>query len=402
MAQFELSAQKYKNGRRPFTAILYELQPPDCVDTENEVGTKYNKNGITFLEEYCAPQLESIKDMSVTVEFLDEDRTQIYGHGLTGKTEDGMPTFNDSVVVGHFIEGYITDATIDNEKKRVVCGKGYLDEMRYSKFIAELEENLNNGVSVDGSIEIYRPEGSDSIIYKYGWKEKGRIPTSFVHSGWAFVLNAADPTSTLVELNQKNQSKGEEKEMEFNVDEIKSVIQTTITELNNDKKVYEDRITELNSEIAARDDKIKECESTIEGKDAEINTLTATVEQVQKALDDLKKEQEGMWEERETLEKELGKLRAEKRIAEMNEAISTYTEEEQKFAESEINSFKENPLEGDIDAITSKICVGIVAKQKAEAKVVETNSKEDEVKVDDIFSEMCSEEFNSEEDINIF
>ena len=82
MAIFELSEEKYSNGRRPFTAILYELQPPECV--VNDVGTKYNKNGITFLEEYCAPQLDSIKDMSVTVEFLNEEKTLISGHGLTG------------------------------------------------------------------------------------------------------------------------------------------------------------------------------------------------------------------------------------------------------------------------------------------------------------------------------
>ena len=52
MAIFELSEEKYSNGRRPFTAILYELQPPECV--VNDVGTKYNKNGITFLEEYAS------------------------------------------------------------------------------------------------------------------------------------------------------------------------------------------------------------------------------------------------------------------------------------------------------------------------------------------------------------
>ena len=85
MAIFELSNKKYKNGRRPFTAILYELQPPESV--VDDVGTKFNKNGITFLEEYSAQQLESIKDMSVTVEFLDEERTMISGHGETGIEE---------------------------------------------------------------------------------------------------------------------------------------------------------------------------------------------------------------------------------------------------------------------------------------------------------------------------
>ena len=157
MAAFELSEKKYKNGRRAFTAVLYELQPPECV--VDDVGTKYNKNGITFLEEYCAPQLDSIKDMSVTVEFLDDERTQISGHGLTG-IEDGMPVFDNATIVGHFTEGYIQDIETDDGTKRVVIGKGYLDEMRYHAFVEQLETDVNNGVSVEGSIEIYKSEGN--------------------------------------------------------------------------------------------------------------------------------------------------------------------------------------------------------------------------------------------------
>lgn len=88
---FELSSKTYKNGRRKFKAILYRLQPSDCV--VNETGTKYNLNGITFLREYCEPQLDSIKDMSVTVSFVDNERTVISGHGLTD-IEDGFPTFD--------------------------------------------------------------------------------------------------------------------------------------------------------------------------------------------------------------------------------------------------------------------------------------------------------------------
>lgn len=79
MALFELSSKKYKNGRRPFTAVLHELQPPSCV--VNGVGMDFNKNGLTMLEEYCKDKLSSIKDMSVTVEFIDDERTIISKHG---------------------------------------------------------------------------------------------------------------------------------------------------------------------------------------------------------------------------------------------------------------------------------------------------------------------------------
>ena len=393
MATFELSTKKYKNGRRPFTAILYELQPPECV--VEDVGTKYNKNGITFLEEYCAEQLDSIKDMSVTVEFIDEDRTQICGHGMTG-TQDGMPTFDNATVVGHFTEGFITDIEVNEETKRVVAGKGYLDEMRYHAFVENLETELNNGNSIEGSVEIYKSEGNEAIVYKKGYLEKGRIPTQFIHSGWSMVLNPADTTSTLVELNTKN-NKEDKKIMEFDMNEVKAVIQSTITELNSKETEFNNKVAELNQSIAEKD-------ATISEQNEKIVELNATIEQVQKALDDLKKEHETYWAERDALEKELGALKAKARIGELNSAIEGFSEDEKKFAESEINAFNENPMDGNVDAIVNKIFAGIgQASKKAteEARVAEQNSAKDAT-VEDIFSEMCTETHVEGEDLDIF
>ena len=381
MAIFELSNKKYKNGRRPFTAILYELQPPESV--VDDVGTKFNKNGITFLEEYSAQQLESIKDMSVTVEFLDEERTMISGHGETG-IEDGFPVFDNATTVGHFTKGYIDDVEINGETKRCVLGKGFLDEMRYKPFIESLETEINNGNSVDGSIEIYRSEGNENIVYKKGWIPQGRIPTEFIHSGWAMVLNPADVNSTLLELNSKNKNK---EELEMDEKTMRDVIVTAIHESNS-------KNDELNATIA-------ELNSTIESKDAEIVELNATVEQVQKALDDLKKEHETYWAERDALEKELGALKAKARIGELNSAIEGFSEDEKKYAESEINSFNEDPMAGDVDAIVSKIYAGIGQASKETAKVAEQNSANNETELD-IFSEINSVEDAEDNDVNIF
>lgn len=383
MATFELSNKKYKNGRRPFKAILYELQPPESV--VDDVGTTYNKNGITFLEEYCADKLDSIKDMSITVEFLDEERTTICGHGDTG-VEDGIPVFNNATTIGHFTEGFIEDVEINGVSKRCVLGKGFIDEMRYKPLVDTLETELNNGVSVDGSIEIFKSEGNDAIVYKKGWIPEGRIPVEFVHSGWALVLNPADPNSTLLELNSKNQNK----EAQFNMDEkaLKQLIVDTIKECNSVKAESEEKIAELNEALVAKENTISE--------------LNATVEQVQKALDDLKKEHETYWEERNLLERELAELKVAQRLGELNEVISVYSEEEQKYAESEINAFKEDPLKGNLDAIKSKICVGIVERQKENEKISEQNSaKENDVV--DIFSEINSVDAEDKtDDINIF
>ena len=396
MPIFELSSKKHKNGRRPFKASLYELQPPECV--VDDVGTKYNKNGITFLEEYASQTLESIKDMSVRVEFIDDERTMILAHGDTGVSDDGLPLFNNATTIGHFTKGYIADITLNGETKRCVCGDGYLDEMAYQPFIQSLETQLNNGNSVDGSIEIYRTDNNDAIVYKKGWLEKGRIPTEYIHSGWDMVINPADSSSTLLELNNSETNK-EDKTLDEK--ELQELIQSTISETNSKNEELLAKITELNSTISEKD-------SVIAEKEEKIVELNTTVEQVQKALDDLKKEHETYWSEREALEKELGTLKAKARIGELNTAIEGFSDEEKKYAESEINSFNEKPLEGNIDAIVDKIYAGIGQASKkadAEAKVAEQNSAKEnkDNEVIDIFSEMCSEtQDNEEEDVNIF
>lgn len=393
MAILELSSKKYKNGRRPFTAVLYELQPPECV--VDDVGTKYNKNGITFLEEYAVNALDSIKDMSVRVAFIDEDRTMISDHGDTG-IEDGLPLFNDATTIGHFTEGYISDVEFGEETRRCVCGKGFLDEMAYHPFIATLEENLENGYSVDGSVEIYRTSDNDAIVYKKGWIEKGRIPTEYIHSGWDMVMTPADPSSILLELNNLKNIK-EEQKMEFDMNEIKTAIQTTMSEICSKNDEYESKIAELNSVIADKDAIIAERDNTI----VETN---ASIEQVKKALADLEMERESYWAERDALQKELGELKAKARLGELNSAIEKFSDEEKKYAEVEINSFNEDPMKGDIDAIVSRIYAGIgEASKKAESeKIAEINSMNNKVELEDIFSEMAPVDEKIDEDINIF
>lgn len=402
MAIFELSSKKYKNGRRPFVATLYELQPPECV--VDNVGTKYNKNGITFLEEYASKYLDSIKDMSVRVEFIDDDRTMILGHGETG-IEDGLPLFNNATTVGHFIEGYIDDVEINGETKRCVCGKGYLDEMAYQPFIKTLEEQINNGSSVDGSIEIYRTENNEAIVYLDGWHDKGRIPIEYIHSGWDFVLCPADESSTLLELNNSKNKK--EEQIKMDEKKLKELIQTTISETNSKNDELNAQILELNLQI--------------EAKDTTISELNASVEQLQATIDKLEADYKTYWEEREILQKELAKAKVAEKLAELDTVLSDFNENERAVAKDDIDKLKENinscekkdelnNVSAEINSIKSKICMDIVAKQKKadiEAKIAEQNSAKEnkETEVIDIFSEICTDTHDTdeeEEDINIF
>lgn len=383
MAIFELSSKKYKNGRRPFTAILYELQPPDSV--VNDIGTKFNKNGITFLEEYASKQLDSIKDMSVTVSFIDEDRTMISDHGDTG-VEDGLPIFDNATTVGHFTKGYIDSVEINGETKRCVFGKGFIDEMRYKSFVETLESEINSGHSVDGSIEIYRSEGNENIVYKKGWIPEGRIPTEYIHSGWAMVLNPADVNSTLLELNSKKQNK---EEIVMNEKEMRDLIVATIVETNDKNNELSAKINELNSTIADKDTQIADLNAKVEAnatadaeKDAKIEELNGKVAELEAKLDECKK--------------------AEQNSA-LDKALEAFTETERKYAASEINAFRENPIAGNVDVVVNAINAGIgkaVKAAEADAKVAEQNSANNETELD-IFSEISSAE-DVDEDVNIF
>lgn len=394
MATFELSSKKYKNGRRPFTAILYELQPPESV--VDDVGTKFNKNGITFLEEYASKQLDSIKDMSVTVSFIDDDRTMISDHGDTG-IEDGLPVFENATTVGHFTKGYIDNVEINGENKRCVLGKGFIDEMRYKSFVETLETEINNGNSVEGSIEIYRSEGNENIIYKKGWMPQGRIPTEYIHSGWAMVLNPADVNSTLLELNSKNQNK---EEIAMNEKEMRELITSVITETNSRNDELNATIAELNSTIAERDNTIVE--------------LNASVEQLQATIDKLEADHKTYGEEKEILEKELAKAKVAEKLAELDSTLGEFNEEEKKCAEEDIDKLKDyinacknkdelNNVSSEINSIKSKICMNIVETQKkavADAKIAEQNSANNTEL--DIFSEVNSTEDDTDNNINIF
>lgn len=404
MAKFELSSKKYKNGRRKFTATLYELQPPECV--VDDVGTKYNKNGITFLEEYAKKQLDSIKDMSVRVSFIDDERTIISDHGETGIIND-MPVFENATTVGHFVNGWIDDVEINGETKRCVLGEGYLDEMCYPAFVASLESDLNNNVSVDGSIEIYKTKDNEGIVYKNGWLEKGRIPVEYVHSGWDMVMFPADSSSTLIELNN---NKEEKTKMEFNMSEIKETIQSVISECNDKSADYETKISELNSQIETKDAELASKESTI-------SELNASVEDLRKTLKQMEEDMDTYWAERTILEQELAKAKVAEKLAELDDSLAEFNAEEKDVAKDDIKKLKENinackkteelnEVTSEINSIKSKICMAIVEKQKkaeSEARIAEQNSFK-ETKVEDIFSEICEEKNKDEkfEDVNIF
>lgn len=378
---FNETSEKGQNGRRKFKAILYRIYPDSCVDEENEVGTMYNRNGITWLKEYCEKALPSIKGMSLKCEFLDDERTELCGHGMTDVI-DGVAIFENAVVVGTFEEGYIDEVELANGEKITACiGVGEIDSSCYHNFCQKLDENIANGIYPNGSVEILRTAENEGIVYKYGYKDKGRIPTEFIHSGYALLgITPADDSARLVELNEMQKEdidKMTESEIKALVEQTVSAMANCTSEINQCKEDCDKRVAELNE--------------VIENLTNEKAEISANSEKIQAALDECKKELEetykkldGLYEELDELREALGKAKAKERIGELNAALADYSDEEKAYAQAEIDAFMEKPVESEINSVVDKILIGIGKKAKETAVTNEQNSAKTDI--EDIFS----------------
>jgi phage shock protein A len=399
MKTFELfseSKKKGQNGRRKFKLILYKIYPDECIDVQNEVGTQYNLNGITWIREYCEQNLDSIEGMFLRCEFLNDERTEICGHGLTDIVDD-VPIFENATTIGRFTKGYIQEIEDENGEKILVCiGEGEIDSSCYHNFCEKLDDDIALGNYPQGSVEIMRTEDEDRIIYKYGYKEKGRIPVKFIHSGYVFLgIKPSDSTAKLLELNNKKE------ETIMNEAEVKALVEQTVSTYKN----AEVEINQCKEDCAKQ---IAEANSATEAVIVEKNALQASVDELQAAIEKwkadyetLNAERDALWAERDELQKALGEAKARERIGEMNAAIADFSDEEKAYAQAEIDAFKENPESVEINSIIGKIYEGIGKTTKAdaakrEAEVAEQNAQ---TQVEDIFSAV---ESAVAEDTNIF
>ena len=404
MKTFEISKRMTKNGRRKFKIVLHEIYPDDCIDEVNEQGTMYNRNGITWIHEYCDKAKESIKDMSLRCEFLDDDRTELCGHGETG-VEDGLPIFGNAVDIGHFTNGYVS--TIEDEEgieHTVMMGEGYIDEMCYKNFVAKLESDMADGNAPFGSIEIYKSDENDGIVYKYGYKQEGRIPAEFIYSGYALLgVMPADDQAKIVELNKQNK----EDVCDMTEAEIKALVEQTVNEMSK----HSAEINECKQDCEAQ---INEANAQKDAAISEKNEIEASAQQIQAALDQLKGEYEELnkkydelWEERNALEKALGEAKAKERLNELSEAIAQFSDEQRDYAKEEIEAFNADPVNSEINTVVDKILKEIGAKavedaaaSEAAKKIAEQNAAH-ETDID-IFGDIANGANDPDEDTNIF
>lgn len=377
----EISKRSLKGGRVPITIALLKIH-----DDPGET----NENGLHWEEEYVNNALETAKGMPICAEFCTDEKDVPLGHGLTGveTNADGLkePVYENSETVGVITDAEISEINVKGKPIKAVVGKGHLFSQRYPKFVKWVR-NSNATGNVDTSVEIMgTAENENKIIYlEDSPTREFRTPKEFVFSGTAILsVTPADSNAVVIEVAEKK----EKEENNMTEQEVMKIVQDAIEELNTAKADADARIAEVNSEMAEKDSRISDLESQLANantqvaeKDQEITKLNSRIDSLNTTIDEAKKE---------------------KALAELNDALKSYSDEEQKYAEAEINAYREDPLNGSIDAVKSKICVGIVEKQKEDQKVAEQNEKEKNVGIEDIFSEVSSVEESKEEDVNIF
>lgn len=343
---FELSSERQITGRRPIKIILHEIFPSRDM---------WQENGISWDETYTAQNLESVAGMSICAEFISDERRLPYGHGLT-EIRDNMPLMENATVVGHCDRGYIDDVEIDGETKRVLIAEGTIDEIRYPKFVEWLREKLAD-TGAKGSVEIIgRPENENRIIYDGGWKELGRVPQVYDYGGYAILgIRPADDTAIVMELNNKLEDYKEdtvmdEKLMGQFIDSTKAAVSDAVAELNSKWDEYYARVQEKEAEIAQLNADIATKEAEIAQLRADYETESAKTAAAEAGLVEANAK--------------IAELEKDKKVAELNAALSEFTDEQQALAKDEIEAFKADPASYEINSITSKICVEMVRKSR--------------------------------------
>lgn len=357
----EISNANKVTGRRQIKVVIHEVYD------SNE---KYNKNGISWNEEYTKNNIDTVKGMPICVEFIDWNNSEPFGHGATG-IKDGKPLFEDSVMVGVFEEGSVEDVEVKGKQIRALVGKGYINEQRYPLFVRWLISEMHDKKTPEGSVEICAKDDNEAIVYDGGWREKGRVPQIYDYTGYCILgIEPADDSAVVLELN--NHNKKEEQVMNEKV----------ITELNNKIEEKTNEINQLQNQVQEKDKVIGELNTKIEEKDSIIEEKDNTVTELNNTI----KEKDS---EIETLTSELNELKAEKKklddknlVNELNSKLTAYTEDERLVVKEKVELFSKEPtkeLLSEIIAEINEVVTKKVLEERSKQVANENNSKADDI-----------------------
>ena len=389
---YEISSENRIAGRRPIKVVLHEIFPDN---------TRWQKNGISWKEEYVRANLHSVIGMSIVVAFLTEDRDVPYDHGMTEvREEDRLPLFEDATMVGHFDKAYIGDVEIEGVTKRCLIAEGTLDEMRYPKFVAWLREHMAES-TVKGSVEIVgKPEHDGYIIYSDGWKDEGRVPQDYDYSGYAILsVKPADEAAIVMELNNKKTDKEDETMDEKTKNELMAAVASAVSEVNSKWEEYWAKVDALQADISQLKADIAQKEADIKQLQADYDKEYAAKEAAELGLTEANAAKEAAEASLNEANAKIAEMENAAAVAELNAALAPYTEEQRAVAQEEIDAFNANPGSVEINSIIGKICTAMVEAAR-ESKVIETNSANQI----DVFGMMddAGDQDDGSADVNVF
>lgn len=359
---YELSESAARGGKRPIKLIMHRI-----MDTPED----YQDNGISWKEEYVREALKRLAPAEIVVDYLDKgmtaEDTEISGHGLVGQGVDydgrPMPVFStSSEVVGSITGGEITTVELNGVLTKVLMADGVLYEHRCPGLVDYLKQHVPEG-TVMGSVEIVgTPENNNVIVYEDGYKEHGRVPMQYEYSGYAILSGAvppADDACHVLEINNKEDGSMDETKLRGFVDEIKTELHAVL----DDKANLTNELNSLNENVAAKEAELNQANEKVTALEAEVNQLKedATAKDAKIA----------------ELEEKVNEFEKKARVAELESALADYSESEKAYAKEEIEAFKADPMNCEINSVVNKICVGIVAERKNK----EHNDKHDDLDI---------------------
>lgn len=348
-------------GRRNIKAVIHEIYDDD---------SKYNKNGISWNENYTQDNIDTVANMPICVEFIDFNNSEPFGHGMSG-VKDGKPLFENSVMVGVFENANIEEVEVKGKQIKALVGSGYINEQRYPLFVRWLTSEMFDKKAPEGSVEICAKDGKETIVYDGGWKEKGRVPQIYDYTGYCILgIEPADDSAVVLELNN------------YNKKEDTLMSKEVITELNNKIEEKTNEINQLQNQVQEKDKTIDELNSDLEKTKTAIEENSNTIGELNNTIKEKENEIESITKELNELKAEMQKLDNERLISELNSKLTAYTDEEKEIVKEKIETFNKEPSEDLLSEIIIEINNSIAKKileERSNKAKSESNAKADDI-----------------------
>lgn len=354
----ELSAEDIKTGQRKIKIVLHEIY---------ESESRWNKNGITWLNPYVEQQIKTAIGTPFVAEFFDSEQDMPIGHGKQ-LIVDGNLLFENSTVVGLINDAYVERVDVNGKSILAAVAEGVLYANRYPHFISWIEQQQAQGRPIESSVEIAKSPGNTYVTYRDGYKEAGRIPVDYEYIGHAILgITPADDSAVLLELN--SHKKGDLL-MKEQIEALQKTADERLLEINELKSQLE----AAKGEVAAKDDELKEKDAQAEAKDKEkeeeMNALVLKVKELEGTATELSTAKEAVEAELNTYKEAEAAQQLEELKAEFNAKTAIYSEEEKATAEAEINAFVEAPsvelMSAAIHKLDSTVAQAILASRTSE------------------------------------